>query len=195
LSYNGGKVNGQPLHQKRIRHVQREKAGYQMGRIFISAGHGGYEGGKQDPGTIAGSTTEAREMILIRDLMVTDLRGRGFEVLSVPDDLSASQSIDWINGRGRSADVALEIHADAHANPSFRGAGIYYIANNSDRKRQLPPSPRRTRRQTRPPPPPRSPPATIRRATSTSTDRPTANRELSSAAMPIFPSIWWIASA
>ena len=36
-----------------------------MGRIFISAAHGGREGGRIDPGSIAGGTTEAREMILL----------------------------------------------------------------------------------------------------------------------------------
>lgn len=105
-----------------------------MGRIFISAGHGGYESGRSDPGVIAGGTTEAREMILTRDLIVADLRARGFDVLSVPDDLSIQQTTDWINSRYRINDVAIEIHADAYSNPSFRGSGIYYIANNQDRK-------------------------------------------------------------
>ncbi|BAY08883.1 hormogonium tapered terminus morphoprotein TftA [Calothrix sp. NIES-2098] len=105
-----------------------------MGRIFISAAHGGKEAGGIDPGTIAGGTTEAREMILLRDLIVTELRARNFEVLSVPDDLSAADTIAWINSRGRSTDVALEIHADAASNPSVRGASVFYIANNNQRK-------------------------------------------------------------
>jgi N-acetylmuramoyl-L-alanine amidase len=105
-----------------------------MGRIFISAAHGGKEAGGIDPGTIAGGTTEAREMILLRDLIVTELRARNFEVLSVPDDLSAANTIAWINSRGRSTDVALEIHADAASNPSVRGASVFYIANNEQRK-------------------------------------------------------------
>ena len=33
-----------------------------MGRIFLSAAHGGFENGARDPGTIAGGTTEAKEM-------------------------------------------------------------------------------------------------------------------------------------
>lgn len=106
-----------------------------MGRIFISAGHGGYENGAIDPGAIAGGTTEAREMILLRDLVVTQLRSRSLEVLSVPDDLSQTQTINWINARWRSGDVALEIHANAFANPAGRGASVYYIANNDERKR------------------------------------------------------------
>ncbi len=105
-----------------------------MGRIIISAGHGGIESGGVDPGAIAGNTTEAREMILLRDLIVTELRSRGFEVLSVPDDLSLVQTIDWVNTRGRTGDVALEIHADAYNSPSVRGASVFYIANNDQRR-------------------------------------------------------------
>lgn len=105
-----------------------------MGRIFISAGHGGKEIGGIDPGTIAGGTTEAKEMILLRDLVLTELRARGFEVLSVPDSLSARATIEWINSRARDNDVAVEIHADAASSPSVRGASVYYIVNNEERK-------------------------------------------------------------
>ncbi|MFE1748676.1 N-acetylmuramoyl-L-alanine amidase [Coleofasciculus sp. H7-2] len=100
-----------------------------MGRIFISAGHGA-----GDPGGKAGGTTEAQEMILLRDQIVPELRSRGFEVLSVPDDQTSAQSISWINARTRSGDVALEIHADAYSNPATRGATVFYIANNEERK-------------------------------------------------------------
>jgi hypothetical protein len=105
-----------------------------MGRIFISAGHGGFEDGARDPGAISGGTTEAQEMILLRDLIVPELRSRGFEVLAVPDDFSMRQSIDWINARYQIGDVALEIHADAFSIPTARGATVYYIANNDQRK-------------------------------------------------------------
>ena len=105
-----------------------------MGRIFISAAHGGKEAGGIDPGSIAGGTTEAKEMIMLRDLIITELRARNFEVLAVPDDLSAQQTIAWINSRARQKDVDLEIHADAASNPSVRGASIFYIANNDERR-------------------------------------------------------------
>lgn len=105
-----------------------------MGRIFISAAHGGREAGGIDPGAIAGGTTEAREMILLRDLIVTELRARSFEVLAVPDDLSAAGTITWINARGRRGDVALEVQADAANSPSVRGAGVFYISSNNERK-------------------------------------------------------------
>ncbi len=105
-----------------------------MGRIFISAAHGGKEVGGIDPGSVAGGTTEAKEMILLRDLIVTELRSRNLEVLAVPDDLSAKQTIDWINSRARQGDVALEIHIDAASSPSVRGASVFYIASNDERK-------------------------------------------------------------
>lgn len=105
-----------------------------MGRIFISAGHGGIEQGVPDRGSVSGDATEAQEMILLRDQVVPELRSRGFEVLSVPDDQNLSQTIQWINSRARPGDVALEIHADAYSNPSVRGASAFYIANNTERK-------------------------------------------------------------
>lgn len=105
-----------------------------MGRIFISAGHGGKEGSSIDPGIVAGNTTEAKEMILLRDLIVPELRSQGFEVLSVPDNLSASATIAWINARYVKGDIAVEIHADSSINPNLRGASAYYIGNNNERK-------------------------------------------------------------
>lgn len=105
-----------------------------MAQIFISAGHGGIEGGVTDPGAVVPGTTEAAEMIRIRDLVVAELRSRQFEVLAVPDDLSDSQTLSWINARARPQDVALEIHAGSFSNSSVRGAITYYIANNEVRR-------------------------------------------------------------
>jgi hypothetical protein len=105
-----------------------------MAKIFISAGHGGFENGVQDTGAVIEGTTEAQEMIRIRDLVLPELRSRGLQVLSVPDDLSLAQTIAWINARAQSGDVALEIHASAYNNAAVRGATAYYIANNEARK-------------------------------------------------------------
>ena len=105
-----------------------------MGKIFVSAGHGGYEGESFDYGVTVPGTSEAVEMIRIRDLVVPELRSRGFEVLGVPDDLSSQQTLNWINGRCTPEDVALEIHAGAASSPGARGASVFYIANNEVRK-------------------------------------------------------------
>ena len=105
-----------------------------MGKIFISAGHGGYENGSLDFGVTVSNTTEATEMIRIRDLVVPELRSRGFEVLSVPDDLSNQQTLNWINTRCQPDDVALEIHGGAASSPGARGASVFYIPNNEARQ-------------------------------------------------------------
>lgn len=105
-----------------------------MGRIFISAGHGGMEGGVIDPGAVAGNTTEAQQMILLRDQLVPEVRRLNLEILAVPDDLSGADTILWINARARPGDIALEIQTDSFTDPSVRGATAYYIANNNERK-------------------------------------------------------------
>ena len=107
-----------------------------MVQIFLSAGHGGIENGVRDTGARIAGTTEAQEMIALRDLIVPELRSRGYNVLSVPDDLSMSQSIDWINARAGAGAVALEIHASEFGNTATRGATVYYIFNNRDRRDQ-----------------------------------------------------------
>ena len=107
-----------------------------MGRILISAGHGGTENGLADPGAIVAGTTEAKEIILTRDAVVAELRSRNLEVLSVPDDLSLVQTLAWINSRAKPDDVSLELHAGAAANPALRGTAVFYIANNDQRKAQ-----------------------------------------------------------
>jgi hypothetical protein len=105
-----------------------------MARIFLSAAHGGIEAGRPDPGSIVGNTTEAAEMIQLRDVVVAELRSRNLTILSVPDDLSLEQTLAWINARAQAGDVALEIHANAYSNPAVRGASVYYIFNNDQRK-------------------------------------------------------------
>ncbi len=108
-----------------------------MGRIFLSAGHGGIEAnGQRDPGSLVAGTSEAQEMILLRDLMVAELRSRSEEVLSVPDELSLDGTIAWINSRAKTGDIALEIHSGAFDNPTTRGATSFYISNNDQRKKQ-----------------------------------------------------------
>ncbi|MEM9264835.1 MAG: N-acetylmuramoyl-L-alanine amidase [Cyanobacteria bacterium P01_F01_bin.13] len=105
-----------------------------MAQIFISAGHGGFENGIQDFGAKVDGITEAQEMIRIRDLIVPELRTRGINVLSVPDDLSLQDSMRWINARSRTGDIALEIHVGAFQNTDVRGTTAYYIADNEVRK-------------------------------------------------------------
>ncbi len=105
-----------------------------MGRIFVCATYGGYEGAAADPETIGSSPNEAKEMVFLRDLIVPELRNRGFEVVAVPDSDNLRLSIDWINQRARPGDIALGIHADAYAHSQTQGVSTFYIAKNSERK-------------------------------------------------------------
>jgi N-acetylmuramoyl-L-alanine amidase/Mannosyl-glycoprotein endo-beta-N-acetylglucosaminidase len=107
-----------------------------MGRIMISAAHGGIENGSRDPGAVVDGVTEAREMILLRDLIMQTLRSRNYESLAVPDDLSLQQTLDWVNSRAAIGDIALEIHANAFSDTTTRGIAVFYLANNEERKAQ-----------------------------------------------------------
>jgi len=103
---------------------------------FISAGHGGLtsSGVVTDPGVVVDGTTEAREMMATRDLILQALRQRGIAGQSVPDALDEEGTINWINGRAVTGNVAIEIHMDASPNSGTRGVTAYYISNNPDRR-------------------------------------------------------------
>lgn len=104
-----------------------------MGRILISAGH--Y---LRDPGaTSVRGTKEADEMIRTRNLLIRELESRGLtqdqDFFSVPDTIDLGPTIDWINARTRSDDIAVELHGNS-AGSSARGAEAYYIDGNNQRK-------------------------------------------------------------
>jgi len=105
-----------------------------MGRLFFWAGHGEWEGSWHDAGTVTLETATGQEMILLRDVVVLELRRRSLEVFSVPDNLSLRQTIDWINEHSRQGDVAIEIHANLSSNVELRGATVFYIAKNLQRQ-------------------------------------------------------------
>lgn len=107
-----------------------------MGRIIISAAHGGVENGSRDSGAVVDGVTESREMILLRDGIVQILRSRNYEALAVPDDLGLQQTLDWVNSRSAVGDIALEIHANAFSDTTTRGIAVFYLANNEERKAQ-----------------------------------------------------------
>ncbi|HEY9628510.1 MAG TPA: glucosaminidase domain-containing protein [Coleofasciculaceae cyanobacterium] len=104
-----------------------------MGRIFIAAQTGAEEQGGSR--AIADMATVTRQMILLRDLITQILRSRSYDTLSVPDDFSASQAIDWINRRAQSGDIALELRSAA-ADAVKDTAAIFYIAQNDQRRVQ-----------------------------------------------------------
>ncbi|MEB3126435.1 MAG: glucosaminidase domain-containing protein [Synechococcales bacterium] len=105
-----------------------------MGRIFITSGHGELAEGQVGYGLTSGGGL--RDMILLRDLIVTELRSRGIEIIGVPDDLSQQQSILWINDRARPHDVAFAIQSDGSHSLRSQGTIIYTIGNNTIRLSQ-----------------------------------------------------------
>ena len=106
-----------------------------MGRIFITAGQRSIQDGNEDLNVAIGSFMETQEVAPVRDLVVQILRSRNYEMVPVPPDLNPAQTISWINSHARRGDVALELCADA-SDRTIRGAVIFYIANNYQRKTQ-----------------------------------------------------------
>jgi hypothetical protein len=103
-----------------------------MGRIFIAA-QGGSDG--QSGSRAIADMTATRQMILLRDLITQILRSRSYDPLSVPDDLSTDQAIDWINRRAQWGDVAIELQSAA-ADALKGSAAAFYITQNEQRRLQ-----------------------------------------------------------
>src|SRR5262245_59657901 len=100
-----------------------------MGKIFISAGHS-----LQDPGASpVFGTTEAEEMICVRDAAMLALQRRKVAVVAVSDTLSLTTTITFINANAVGGDVAVEIHGNSAA-ASARGTEAFFIAGNAQRK-------------------------------------------------------------
>ena len=70
-----------------------------MGKIFISAGHGSFEGSFRDLSEMTGGTTETAELVATRDLVIAELRSRGITIAIPSDDLNLAEAIAWINTR------------------------------------------------------------------------------------------------
>ncbi|MEH2112005.1 hormogonium tapered terminus morphoprotein TftA [Nostoc sp.] len=105
-----------------------------MGRIFISAGH--FTGDSGAPSVLG--TKEADEMIQTRDVLIQELESRGLrqgqDFFSVPDTINLRPTIDWINARSRSGDIAVELHGNSADASVARGAESYYADGNDQRK-------------------------------------------------------------
>ncbi|TYQ24653.1 cell wall hydrolase [Pseudanabaena sp. UWO311] len=107
-----------------------------MGKIFISAGHGGFEGSFRDLSEMTGGAMETAELAATRDLVIAELRSRGISISIPSDDLNLTEAIAWINARATPQDVALSLQIDIANTSELRGTTAYYITNNALRKRQ-----------------------------------------------------------
>jgi N-acetylmuramoyl-L-alanine amidase len=107
-----------------------------MGKIFISAGHSGFEGSFRDRSEMSGETIETAELVATRDLVIAELRSRGMMIATPSDDLTLDEAINWINTRATSQDVALSLQIAITNAAELRGTTAYYITHNALRKRQ-----------------------------------------------------------
>ncbi|NJO40669.1 MAG: cell wall hydrolase [Cyanobacteria bacterium CRU_2_1] len=105
-----------------------------MGRIFISTGNGGWGNGYgYSEARVIDRATTVQATILLRDLVVQNLRSRHYNALAVPDDLSLAQTIAWINNRMAPGDIALELYVIPKESTD-QGVAVFYIAHNEQRK-------------------------------------------------------------
>ncbi len=107
-----------------------------MGKIFISAGHSGFEGSFRDRSEMTDGSMETAELVATRDLVIAELRSRGLAIAVVSDDLNLAEAIAWINARATRQDVALSLNMNTVNTSELRGTTAYYITNNALRKRQ-----------------------------------------------------------
>jgi hypothetical protein len=75
---------------------------------------------------------DSEQLDLLCDRVVTDLQRRPSKIILVPHLTSLLTAIAWINARARPGDVALALES----NESGDETNIFYLANNSDRKKQ-----------------------------------------------------------
>lgn len=105
-----------------------------MARIFIASGYQVAQDEAAEISALMSGIADVQLMIQLRDLAVAELRSRGFEATPVPDDLRLQDAIDWINVHSQPGDIALEVRANAAYTDRLRGAGVWFIAGNDQRR-------------------------------------------------------------
>ncbi|MEP0910242.1 glucosaminidase domain-containing protein [Leptolyngbya sp. GB1-A1] len=106
-----------------------------MTRIFVAAAYGEPEDQHSTlPGEID-RVLAVQETVLLRDRVVQFLRSRNYDAVAVPDEMSLTQAIDWINRRSQQGDLALSLQV-ASSTHTLRGAAVYHVAYNDERRLQ-----------------------------------------------------------
>ncbi len=101
-----------------------------MGRVFVAPGYADIQS-SQNP--LDGGTS-ASEVNLICDLVVQYLRANQYEAALVPPELTAEQTLSWINRHAQLDDVAVQIGFSQSHNPQRRGSSLVHIAANDQRR-------------------------------------------------------------
>lgn len=96
--------------------------------IILDAGHSITE-----PGAVANNTTEAKEAIKIRDMLIPLLK-QNFEVIVVPDNLNLIQSINWVNSKCPNLDDGLALAIHLNASGGHGAETLYYAGEEKSRK-------------------------------------------------------------
>jgi hypothetical protein len=89
-----------------------------MGRIFL------------------GAIWERKEILELRDQVVGNLRSQGCQVFSIPDELSLTASLEWLNRRCGRGDIALNLQTEVSLIPHLHHTTVFYLAQNLERKKQ-----------------------------------------------------------
>lgn len=102
-----------------------------MGRVFVAVGYGGVE---QELSTVLDGGAAVQEVSLIQDLVVQYLRSHQYEAAAVPQDLTLTQLVAWVNRHAQAGDVAIQLYVSSATHSTARGTGLFYIAANEQRK-------------------------------------------------------------
>ncbi len=98
--------------------------------IVIDAGHGGH-----DPGALGRSGLREKDVVLAAAEALRDqLQARtGYRVVLTRDDDTYVDHEDRVAiGRREKADLFISLHADAHSNPTARGASVYTLSASGE---------------------------------------------------------------
>ncbi len=108
--------------------VTAERPGQRV--IVIDAGHGGH-----DPGARGRSGLREKDVVLSAAIALRDqLQARGgYRVVLTRDDDTYVDHEDRVAiGRREKADLFISLHADAHSNPTARGASVYTLSASGE---------------------------------------------------------------
>jgi N-acetylmuramoyl-L-alanine amidase len=95
-------------------------------KLFISAGHGGF-----DPGASGNGFVEASLTLGLRRLLVTELQRLGIQAVIDPDNNALSQTLSWLRGKFGQRDILLDIHWNASTDNRANGSEIIVPENAS----------------------------------------------------------------